>query len=1137
MSTFVTLAEVLESRRAPLEEDEVWALLLGAAEALMGIFSKGPVNPCSIISPGSMLLSPSGSVAFKTCSRSEDVASFTSPEMMLARPSSSRQDVEKMVVFSLGMALYWTVDYQLAQNQPVQLSNHLNGLLLKMCEEAAHRRPELLAVLEESEQHHKNALLPPPDTVIMQLAQDVLQDPVENALGNAALLTDRSQLVRDRLRGSSSQNSTWAPKGNGSPSLSFPAETNRSCQGSNPSGASSSSDGTWLSRSPNLGRRQQLNSRPEQSFGSSLSLSERKLKDLGPEFVRMLDEPLVILELPNSIVSKKGKSCSAQRDLKVVMPNGQVILVKCDVKSRGGDVFDMIVAHSNLVEHFYFGLAYSDDNEFFFLDNETKISKVAPESWKTAPASTFLLHFRIKFFVSDITLLLHKLTRHQYYLQLRRDILEDRPLCNVGTGLVLAALALQAEFGDCMPEVYGKNYYRPEHYVSRSMLEKMALPCLKDELLRLHANNASMVAEESELEFLKAIQQLPEYGVLFHRVACEKKPLTAELVLGVCAKGVIVYEVKNNSRSASLRFHWRETANISAARRKFVIESSVSKKKHTFLMEKSRVARYLCSLCTAQHKFHKEMSSRQLSHSLASEESIVQYSSVCRAQNNISCLEGVLNNSRLNAAHQDPMSKLCDDIANRIETRIKQQRDLLEQSSATSPVFQRFAAGSQKRGSDVPSLSSGVRDTPTSPRAPEREIICVSLKKDPKLGLGIVIIGEDSTGRLDLGIFIASVVPGGPADRDGRIRPGGRLISLNQTSLEGVTFSEAAEIMQNSPDQVELIISQSKAARKPISGLAERSYESQTTLRADSRTDSRAEDGLDELVTIMMTPKAGSRLHVPDVRILNAQDDYSRSVSLISLRPEEFSVQLRKDSGNLGISIAGGLNAGLQSGGIFVKSLIPGGAADQDGRIQSGDRILEVHGTRLQGCSNQQAAECLNKTGEVVSLVLERDGSPVTIRSSPSPEPRDKLMLTPVTMTTQFRNNSCPAITMTTPFAIRPNDYSFVSEDNTLEVTLRKRLSGLGFSFLIAELDTSLDCGTVVRVKTLFPGQAAEESGLIREGDVILAVNGESLKGLSYQRVLHLLKGSTPEVKLVICRPAAGTLPPISEKIGQLTCS
>ena len=40
------------------------------------------------------------------------------------------------------------------------------------------------------------------------------------------------------------------------------------------------------------------------------------------------------------------------------------------------------------------------------------------------------------------------------------------------------------------------------------------------------------------------------------------------------------------------------------------------------------------------------------------------------------------------------------------------------------------------------------------------------------LRAGIVMVGEDTVGRYDLGIFIASVVPGGPADKDGRIRAG-----------------------------------------------------------------------------------------------------------------------------------------------------------------------------------------------------------------------------------------------------------------------------------------------------------------------------------------------------------------------------
>ncbi|KAL1263829.1 hypothetical protein QQF64_004184, partial [Cirrhinus molitorella] len=882
----------------------------------------------------------------------------------------------------------------------------------------------------------------------------------ERNSNDSAHIIDRSQMVRERLRGASCQNSVWPLKGNSTPTAAdFRSHSSHQ----------RSRNSMWLSQSPVPHRRRHFASRSNHLFGSSFSLNERKTKDTGPEFIRMLEEPAVVLELPNSIVSNKGRSSSNRRDLTVMMPNGQNVLLKCDVKARGGDVFDMIIAHANLVEHFYFGLAYNDDNEFFFLDNDTKLSKVAPDAWKKVPTATFVLHFRIRYFVNDISLLLHKLSRHQYYLQLRRDILDDRLPSNEETCLFLGALALQAEFGDSMPEVYGKNYYQPEHYVSKSVLQKMPMPCLKEELLRLHANNANMTAEEAELEFLKSVQQLPEYGVLFHRVGREKKPVFGELLLGVCAKGVIVYEVINNSRTTSLRFHWRETSNITSARRKFIIESSTSKKKHIFLTEKSKVAKYLCDLCSAQHKFHREMSSRQLSRSLASEESIVQF---------------------------------CEDVATRIEAKIKLQRDLLDHTGSQSPALQRSSCSSPKRYTDVPSVSSTLRDTPTSARPPEREIICVSLKKDPKVGLGIVIVGEDNTGKLDLGIFIASIVPGGPADRDGRIKPGGRLISLNQLSLEGVSFSEAADIMQSSSSEVELIVSQPKALSKrgDAGNLSERNYESQSTILADSRA---GDNYLDELVSVMMTPKGTHRLHVPEVRIINAQ----------------------KSGGSLGISITGGMNTGFRYGGIYIKSLVPGGAAEQDGRIQTGDRLLEVD---APDCRDSQitAAECLARTGEEVSLVLERDGGSVLQQGPVNPKLRDRLIVHTSSPAGTPMRNSCPAITMTRPFGLKPRDYSFVSDDNIQEVTLKKRLNGLGFSFFITELDTSLDSGSIVRIRTLFPGQPAEESGKIREGDVILSINGEPLKGLSYQQVLQLLRNSPSEVQLLLCRPAQGTLPP-----------
>ncbi len=44
-----------------------------------------------------------------------------------------------------------------------------------------------------------------------------------------------------------------------------------------------------------------------------------------------------------------------------------------------------------------------------------------------------------------------------------------------------------------------------EQYISKRVIEKVALPCLREELPRLHANNAHMLPEEAEMEFLKVL--------------------------------------------------------------------------------------------------------------------------------------------------------------------------------------------------------------------------------------------------------------------------------------------------------------------------------------------------------------------------------------------------------------------------------------------------------------------------------------------------------------------------------------------------------------------------------------------------------------------------------------------------------
>lgn len=80
-----------------------------------------------------------------------------------------------------------------------------------------------------------------------------------------------------------------------------------------------------------------------------------------------------------------------------------------------------------------------------------------------------------------------------------------------------------------------------------------------------HIPSVFVVVFDTISMIAQAIQQLPEYGMFFHHAVCQKMLSSGELLLGVCAKGIVVYEVKNNTHTKRFTFHWRETINIFAS--------------------------------------------------------------------------------------------------------------------------------------------------------------------------------------------------------------------------------------------------------------------------------------------------------------------------------------------------------------------------------------------------------------------------------------------------------------------------------------------------------------------------------------------------------------------------------------------
>uniref|UniRef100_UPI00398EDC33 FERM and PDZ domain-containing protein 2 n=1 Tax=Pristiophorus japonicus TaxID=55135 RepID=UPI00398EDC33 len=1335
-NSFVTLAEVLEARGGPIEDNEIWALLLEATEVLQENAVQGTPRCRYIICPWSVLLSASGGLSFRSNASGGDIYTFTAPEILQGKGSSPQLGMEEMHVYSLGMTLYWAADYQLPETQAVQLSGRLNHLLLSMCEDLPHRRVSLETISNICKTHRESSGLPPTSTYLRKLVQLVLGFKAEvQRKDSGANQPDRSLVIRERLhrktlpempsvtrrisnhkggnrvpqtteadidlwlsnrslsyqasshagpvttsssrdyvpRNSSATPLAVVPDANGNYSVSKPlmgissysqhlsrsreflngrsqpaALGNKEAHSSSETGITSAldaygrvkegqgrlqrlesampSEGSWHrqedwraeNRSSITSRYRPLTDRSistlsisssaiqQESEGGYLlsgrsypeaappteakNLSQRAVsvayslhrkgkQYLGPEFIRMAGDPAMPLDLPGSIVSKKGRVHLSQRELSVIVPNGQCLDVKCDVKSKGGDVFDMVVAHTNLVEHSYFGLAYLKEKEFFFLDHATKLYKVAPSGWKDQPKRkhaivNFTLFLRIKFFVENFSLIQHGLTRHQYYLQLRKDILEERLYCSDETALLLGSLALQAEFGDYISEVHGKNYYRVEHYIPPSVMEKMALTCIKEELPRLHSSYFDLSEEEAEMEYLKVTQQLPEYGVLFHRAARDKKATGGEIALGICAKGIIIYEVKNNTRIASLRFQWRETERITFNRKKFTVQSSSDGKKHIFLTDNSKTCKYLIELCSAQHKFQMQMNSRQLSQAAFANDGHVFTSTLpndaryaqrrrFEKMRHISRSETMLSHPNVDAVSIGALSKSCDNLTADMATSgcigatnrwsataaISQSEILPALRERCRHLGLRTVTGSQ---SPVTGASKGKTDTELT--VPEREIIFVHLKKDPKVGFGFMIVGGEQTGKLDLGIFIATVTLGGPADRDGRVREGGRLISVNSESLEGVTFRTATEILQNSPDEVTLIISQPKglceALRKDTANSQSKVNSSGSSRNCWHGNSPATERGLNhetctpEVIPVTKVPS--SQVH--GVEIKDGNETLPTEQDRIA--GDRYCVELAKIEGSLGVSVTvreniaekwdilcfassdrtkcsqGGVNTSVKNGAIYVKAVIPGGSAELDGHIRKGDCLQEVDGVSLQGITHKQAIEHLKNTGQVVRLVLER-GQQGTAGSPGSESQQGPIR----TGSRRREQDEYPDDSMATTLSVAPKDYSFMTDGQTFEVKMKKNSAGLGFSFLQMYPTADDPGGGLVRIKRLFPGQPAEETGQIEVGDVILAVNGTAVKGLSYQEVLHLLRGAPPEVTMSMCRPAPGTLPEIDPNL------
>uniref|UniRef100_A0A8C1B9D0 Discs, large homolog 3 (Drosophila) n=1 Tax=Cyprinus carpio carpio TaxID=630221 RepID=A0A8C1B9D0_CYPCA len=235
-------------------------------------------------------------------------------------------------------------------------------------------------------------------------------------------------------------------------------------------------------------------------------------------------------------------------------------------------------------------------------------------------------------------------------------------------------------------------------------------------------------------------------------------------------------------------------------------------------------------------------------------------------------------------------------------------------------------------------------------------------------------------------------------------------------------------------------------------------------------------------------------------------------------------VNLLKGPKGLGFSIAGGIGNQHIPGdnSIYITKIIEGGAAQKDGRLQTGDRLLAVNNIILQDVRHEEAVAALKNTSDMVYLKVAKPG-PVHLNDMYAPP--DYSSTFPTMVDNHVGHNSSMAYMggmepkpVYPPPQATPSRYSPVprhmlgEEDFTREprkILLHKGSTGLGFNIVGGE------DGEGIFVSFILAGGPADLSGELRRGDRILSVNGVNLRNATHEQAAAALKRAGQTVTII----------------------
>ncbi|XP_033906600.1 merlin-like isoform X1 [Acipenser ruthenus] len=269
----------------------------------------------------------------------------------------------------------------------------------------------------------------------------------------------------------------------------------------------------------------------------------------------------------------------------------------CEVKWKGKDLFDLVCRTVGLRETWFFGLRYIVKDTYAWLKMEKRV--LDQEVPKEDPIT---FHFLAKFYPEKVEEeLVQEITQHLFFLQVKKQILDEEIYCSPEACVLLASYAVQAKYGDYDPNFHKLGFLAQDELLPKRVLMQyqMTADMWEEKITAWYAEHRGIARDEAEMDYLKIAQDLEMYGVSYFSITQNKKD--TELLLGVDAQGLHIYS-PNNKLSPNKSFPWSGIRNISYSEKEFTIKP-LDKKKEVFKFYSSqlRVNKLILQLCIGNH--------------------------------------------------------------------------------------------------------------------------------------------------------------------------------------------------------------------------------------------------------------------------------------------------------------------------------------------------------------------------------------------------------------------------------------------------------------------------------------------------------------------------------------------------------